>query len=1090
MKNNRFIKKTATLILGATLITAAIPLDYANAASKYKLKNGALVKSKTGGKITGYIVYKNELYKKGKKYTGTYKGAYYAKGKKKVTTGRYNNAYYVSGKKKVKTGRYNNAYYVNGVKKVTTGRYNNAYYVKGVKKVATGTYNNAYYVKGVKTVSNGLYSGNYYKLGRKSTGVYNGVYYENGVKKVSTGLYKGAYYVKGVKKVTTGLYLGEYYVKGVPNKGYAVYKKKLYNGAQLNKGQVYFDMQLYQDENLNKGYALYKKKLYNDDELNTGYAVFEKKLYFDENLNKELVLFEDFLYDGENLSKGLKLFSDQLYENGELSIGLKLYKDNGQELYYYDGDLADGLYEIDDKEEVFEEGVKQPAKVLAVDVMSSKQIKITFNKSIKESTLSAKTIKIQDARNAAKSYVSGYKLSADKKSVTVLFDSVLAGDYIIKTTDGIETIASEKVNESAESVEIDDKLAPTFMKKTQEDARTFQFHFSEILEGPGKIIVKNIDGRVMALTDYTVVHEDEIIQLTFSPQVEVGKNITIEFSEQTDEAGNVLANPLTQTVQLGIKNGVSPVVRTITPIDAKHFTIEFSEPVLGFDKDDLTVQGSTVKSIVKSADSTIFTVELATGVTGNIEIKVRQTETVEAKQVAAYTDMAGDPGKAYSGFTHFITDIISPKVTANVTRDYQNNEQLVFEIDEDVELTSSTIELPAILTQGSSVPMPGKLSFSKINVIKTPASNGQVNFTIPLTKVKFIASTGAESSLFKEDKYTVDLPAGLFKDTSNNVNEAKTGFIKDYIRGDDRATAKPSLQSSNIKASTTKNGQYTVEFDNTADLDVATLANPQNYRIEDQAASEVAVISSHKVIVTVPENSLTKTGEYNLEIDGIQSQEPSKVKMEAYRGTLHLTENRNPLYSQVKVTATTNPVAGVSPKVSSVKVVYGIVEVKDAIEVEYKGFENGTVIMRYNSSTNKFEYTPGIKTIVGLYVKPIEGKEYFNAQTYAITLSNGNPGEGFSPGETKVQMQLDEDVLPPVGLVYNVSIGNNIIANLNAVVINYEATTGVVTFVINKKLMPEDFTAGVRMVAESTPIKDLAGNPVLEGQGIEIKGTN
>lgn len=287
MSNFKLIKTAAALALGASVVTSAVVPTDASAASKYKISNGKLVIAKTGKVAKGYVTYKSLVYKDGKKLTGL-------KGK----------TYYKAGKK-------------------GTGTYKGAYYYKGAKKVTTGTYNGAYYVKGVKKVTTGIYNNRYYKSGQKATGTYKGAYYVKGVKKVTTGVYNGAYYVKGFKKVTTGFYNDVLYIKGKENKELAIYKENLFDGSKLNEGLVVFEEKLFNDAKLNKGYTLYKEDLYNNEKLNTGKVVFEGKLYEDAKLSKGLVPFteegkKELVYNDGELANGTFTVEGKevAYENG------------------------------------------------------------------------------------------------------------------------------------------------------------------------------------------------------------------------------------------------------------------------------------------------------------------------------------------------------------------------------------------------------------------------------------------------------------------------------------------------------------------------------------------------------------------------------------------------------------------------------------------------------------------------------------------------------------------------------------------------------------------------------------------------------
>lgn len=200
---NNTIKSATAIVVATSLVTTSINTTTAEAAT-YKIKSGKLVSAKTNKVVKGYKLYKNILYKDGKRKTGyaLYKNVLYQNGKKKTATTVYKNILYVKGKKSTGYKRHKNILYYNAEK--FTGTYGQKYYKKG--KVFTG----------FRTIN-----------AQK-------VYFKSGVR-------------------LTGVYKNVFYVSGLPNVGQKVHKDILYKDSQVATGIIYFENKLYVNGKLANG---------------------------------------------------------------------------------------------------------------------------------------------------------------------------------------------------------------------------------------------------------------------------------------------------------------------------------------------------------------------------------------------------------------------------------------------------------------------------------------------------------------------------------------------------------------------------------------------------------------------------------------------------------------------------------------------------------------------------------------------------------------------------------------------------------------------------------------------------------------------
>lgn len=269
--------------------------------------------------------------------------------------------------------------------------------------------------------------------------------------------------------------------------------------------------------NIVKGTVLYKEKLYKNGVKATA------------------------VYKGAYYSKGIKkvstgLYKNKYYINGRLGKGILKYKS----LYYKDGVLATGTYVYKGSEEAFEKGLKVKVKMLQIKAINSKEIKLTFNKSIDERTITATNFEINSG-NEPHSAVHAYKtkLSANKQAVVLKFSEDLLGKYSINMKGQLKTLNGEKLKKLNTEIVVSDMVAPIFEKYKKVDADTYFFYFSENLLDIGSIVVIQQNGIVLSDKDATVAKVDKNIRIVFSKKIKRNQQITVLFSGQEDFSHNI-----------------------------------------------------------------------------------------------------------------------------------------------------------------------------------------------------------------------------------------------------------------------------------------------------------------------------------------------------------------------------------------------------------------------------------------------------------------------------------------------------------------------------------------------------------------------
>lgn len=594
-------------------------------------------------------------------------------------------------------------------------------------------------------------------------------------------------------------------------------------------------------------------------------------------------------YSGAYYVKGKKvvdtgLYKEKFYKNGILNVGLALFNDK----YYYNADLANDTYIDNGVEKAFENGVIVGPKVKSVEAANAKQIKITFNRSVDATTVigeanALKNIKVTKVGETATTGLTA-EVSGDKRSIIITAgsNSNFSGSYVVEISDKVKAVSGDAFASSSQIVKVDDKIAPTYVNFTKENASTFVFNFSEPINDKGTIVFKKSDGTTIQVPDDQITVQGSSIKVVFPSTVEAGKDIFVSFTGLTDFASNILATPFSVTVQKGAKDGVAPEVKSITPINAKKFEITFSEPVQEFDKGDVTIAGSNtaIKSITPNkTDATKYIVELNTATSGLVNISI----------AGSYADLSGEAGKAFNQIVSFVVDTIKPTVTAGISIDTDEKQVLTLTSSEETTFVGTgIITLPAKAVN-NYITTPGNIKFASSDLI--PVSGSSTQYTIPLSKVQF-----NDKPLVENTTYTVDLIANLFADTADNKNDAKSAAFS-FTRAIDKDNSKPTL--TDIKVTVIDNDTFTVDFGTAIALDNSTVVNKANYYVAGATVDNVTLDANGVATVKLVPGSNNYSGNRSIKITGIKAKNGNV--MDDFVTIKSINENVKPTLSSAKV---------------------------------------------------------------------------------------------------------------------------------------------------------------------------------------------
>ncbi|MGR6898331.1 Ig-like domain-containing protein [Rummeliibacillus sp. BSL5] len=883
-------------------------------------------------------------------------------------------------------------------------------------------------------------------------------------------LYYNGKLKKGYKTVGSGKTIKLYY-NGKLKEGYKTARnnKLLFFNGSLKKGYKTAGNgeRLYKDGHLDKGYEVYgdvdkDPSLYYNGYLKSGYKTANNAtlLFYNGKLKSGYKTAKEgtVLYKEGRLNEGLALVGGKLFKDSSLNKGLVKYEDK----FYFDADLANGTYEYEGKEIAIEKGVEVGAKVNSVEAINAKEIKITFNKSIDKSTVigtndALSNITIAKVGSTPETGLTA-ELSEDGKTLTITSGTTFNGDYTVNVTDSVKTTSGDKVEASTKIIKAEDKVAPTYVGFTKENASTFFFNFSEPINDLGSVVVKKADGTVIPSSDATVTKEGSSIKIVFSGNVDAGKDITVAFAGQTDYATNVLESPFTVTVQKGAKDGVAPEVTSVNVLNAKKFEIKFSEEVQGFTKEDLTVNGSTVTKVTQDkTDKTKYIVELDSAVSGLTNVSVADK---------SYADLTGEEGKAFSQIVNFAADTVKPTATAAISVNKDGNQVLTFTTSEDTTLaTSGTIALNAKAVK-NYVTTSGDITFAATDL--KPVKDSSTQYTIELSKVKF-----ANASLVKDTTYTVDLAANVFADVAGNKNEAKTAAFS-FTRGADKDAAKPVL--TDAKVDVKDNDTFTVDFGTSVELDNATVVNKANYYVAGATIESVTLGANGVATVKLVSGSNNYTGNRTVKVTGIKAANGNV--MDDFTTTKLFNENVKPTVQSAKVANVVKATAAVEGKAATATGDNGDATVGGS----YTGDKDATATYTYNSDTDTWTSDAAL---AGVTVSTTPTKTPENGAKVTVTATAAVQAKDADAGSTTVKVTLSEEVNATNGTEYVVNIGGKAVTAKATVTGSTNAKE--VTLTINKELTAEDFSNGVTLTSDDYKIVDGAGNKAdIPATGIKV----
>lgn len=544
-------------------------------------------------------------------------------------------------------------------------------------------------------------------------------------------------------------------------------------------------------------------------------------------------------------------------------------------------------------------------KVESAEPANAKQLVVKFGTAVDKTTVANTTGQlVNTAFTKNGSDLTGTnlaELSADGKTLTITLggSATWEGTYLFGVKkNSVKSVEGEFIAEYNEKVTFADTVAPTLVGAESVNASTVNINFSEPIEAYSNLSAKLADGTDLTTKLGTPTLDGSSIELSLAnADIPVGKEITVTIVGAIDFAGNLVEpNPVSVKIQKGAKDGVAPVVTTVTPVNAKKFELKLSEEVQGFTVEDILINNVALAAPSKltqdKTDKTKYVVETASTNSGLKTISIAAN---------AFTDLSGEGNTAFSKVVNFAADDVKPTLSSAAVTKKDGKEVLTLTFSEDVtKKATGSVSLNATkvvdyVTSDTSV------DFSMNDLTAVAGSSNQ--FAIELTKVK----EGSEN-LTAGATYTVDLTADFVEDTAQNGNAAKTAAFS-FARGADSDSQAPEVVKDYDAAETgdyvAENGILVVD-NNTLQLqfskpvDGASATNVANYLVSGATVEKATLKTGNVVELSLAKDSNTYSGLRTVKVSGVKSKDG--VAMEAYTTKEFLLENVRPTATKIELT--------------------------------------------------------------------------------------------------------------------------------------------------------------------------------------------
>jgi hypothetical protein len=374
-----------------------------------------------------------------------------------------------------------------------------------------------------------------------------------------------------------------------------------------------------------------------------------------------------------------------------------------------------------------------------------------------------------------------------------------------------------------------------------------------------------------------------IVDGSVAPAYAANKNYRVVIVGAQDLSGNYFAgNKVEYTFKTAKTEDVKPVVTSLEALSPTKIRVTFSEQVIAQAASklaDISIDGG--------ASTTVTLGTNATDVNGDgktFDITIPSTTGVKKVSLVNFSDAQGNiQDTAFEKFVTFSADTAAPNLVSTTAA----GTKLYLTFDEDTVLANGN----------ATVLSPDSLETTKALTAGTNLKNDGTN-----TKVVVI---DLGSTVTKNGSYKVTIPSGIIKDGSNNT---KSYVVTVNLTASD--TTKPTLllnasgavDTNAVVQSATDNNVITVTFSEPVN---STALNVANYKVDGVAAFDSAVFAGNysTVKLTLKPGAIENTGTHLFTFSNIQDLAGNVMDTVTYTEDLPVKENKAPVITQAKLTA-------------------------------------------------------------------------------------------------------------------------------------------------------------------------------------------
>lgn len=553
-------------------------------------------------------------------------------------------------------------------------------------------------------------------------------------------------------------------------------------------------------------------------------------------------------------------------------------------------------FTIDEKE--YTATVTYVVEAPVVKALNAAQVEVTFGEAVDKATVIGENNVVKNVtfKSLDDKEIENTKavLSKDGKVLTITaLEGHFEGRYDVKIENVKNTAGKEVEKFEAKNMDFGkDKTAPVITGTEKVNATQVKVNFSEPLKSIGNWTFADAEGKTVNVK--AEASGDAAVLFTIDDaKVKAGAEITATVIGATDIVGNLVSpNPTSVTFTKGDKDGVAPVVSSVTATGLNKVEVKFSEEVLGFTEKNVKIGDATVAVKQDENDATKYVVTLENALTEGLHKVDITTDNV--------TDLSGEALTAFSKLVEFKADKVAPKFVKSevVVDEVTKKEKLVLTFDKDV--TNTTFEKATVTELNKDyVTTTGTFTTGTL----TQNSKDKTKLEVALKDIMFKVGENEAVALAKDATYTVKFAKDAVADTNATANKSEA-FTVSFKRGVDgvvTTTDKPQV----AKVTATDSNTITVEFDKAVEGSSATKV--ENYAIAGLTIDSAILKNdasgvANTVVLTLAKGTNKLDGARDLTIANVAAK--NGAVMETITKTLTLKENVAPTVQTAKFTNT------------------------------------------------------------------------------------------------------------------------------------------------------------------------------------------